>query len=290
MGTLPESVSIEVYDGRGDYPSDPATVDFWVPTFLARGKSTEPLADLSGLQVIQLLSAGAEAWVPLVPPEVTLCDAKGVHTDSTAEWAVAAILASLRGFDVFARSQPRREWAGFMTTTLVGKRVLIVGAGDIGTAIASRVEAFGAQPVMVARRAREGVHSASELPRLLPESDIVVMILPLTENTRGMVDADFLAAMPDGALLVNAARGPIVVTDALIAETGSGRLRAALDVTDPEPLPKDNPLWTTEGVLITPHVGGTVDSAISGAYRLVGEQLRRFAAGQPLHNVVADGY
>ncbi|MGH8880129.1 MAG: 2-hydroxyacid dehydrogenase [Stackebrandtia sp.] len=290
MGKIPDSVSVEVFKGDGPYPSDPATVDFWVPSFLAQGKGTAPIHDMTRLKVVQLMSAGAEAWVDVVPDSVTLCDAMGVHTESTSEWVVTAILASLRNFDVFARSQARREWNRFYSGTLAGKQVLIVGAGDIGSAIARRVEVFGATTVKVARHERDGVHPVSALPTLLPDADVVVLIVPVTRETIGMVDAGFLARMRDGALLVNAARGVIVDTEALIVETGSGRLRAALDVTDPEPLPTESPLWTIPGVLITPHVGGAVDTVIDNAHHLVGAQLRRFAAGEPLRNMVTDGY
>lgn len=291
MGTLPDSVSVEVYTGRDGYPSDPADVEVWVPPFLSSGDFRTVLDDLTGLKVVQLLSAGAEVWVGRVPESVVLCDAQGVHTASTSEWALTAMLASLRGFDIYARQQVESRWQSHVGTGLAGLTVLVVGAGDIGTAIAERVRAFDAEPVMVARRGRPGVHPVTELPGLLPTADVVVLIVPLTPATRGMVDATFLSRMHDGALLVNAARGPVVDTDALIAETASGRLRAALDVTDPEPLPADNPLWTTPGVLITPHVGGAVHGLNALVYRMVGDQLRRYAAGEPLRNVVTEaGY
>lgn len=290
LGPIPDGVDVEVFDPQRDYPSDPSTVDFWVPTYMGLDSATRPLADMTGLKVVQLLSAGAEVWVGAVPDHVTLCDGKGAHTGSTAEWAVAAVLASLRRFPSLVRAQAERRWAPEPGETLTGKRVLIVGAGDIGMAIARRVAAFDAEPVLVARRAREGVHGPAELDRLLPEADVVIIMTPLTEATIGMVDAGFLARMADGALLVNAARGRVVDTDALVAETSSGRLNAALDVTDPEPLPGDHPLWRLPNVLITPHVGGNIAGALGNMYRVAGEQLRRFASGEPLHNIVRDGY
>nr|WP_255672855.1 2-hydroxyacid dehydrogenase [Glycomyces amatae] len=290
LGHLPADVEVEVYDGRGGYPSDPAALDFWVPPFLAQSKVTTPLRDMTSLKAIQLLSAGAEVWVPVVPEGVALCDARGVHTGVTAEWAVGAVIASMRGFDVFARKQPRHEWKVEWTTTVVGKRVLVVGAGDIGEKVGAVLTALGAQVEKVARSARPGVHPVDAVESLLPESDVVVLIVPLTDATRGLVDAKFLSRMKDGALLVNAARGPIVDTDALTAEVASGRLRCALDVVDPEPLPAGHPLWDLEGALITPHVGASVDGMLERAYAPVGPQIRRFAAGEPLENVVADGY
>lgn len=290
LGPLPADVETEVYDGRGDYPSDPATLEFWVPPFLARSKVTTPLRDMPSLKAIQLLSAGAEVWVPAVPPGVILCDARGVHTGVTTEWTVGAVIASMRGFDRFARRQLRHEWKVEWTTTAVGKRALIVGAGDIGDKVADVLTALGVHVEKVARRARPGVHPIDAIDTLLPEFDIVILILPLTDATRGLVDAKFLARMKDGALLVNAARGPIVDTDALVAEVASGRLRCAVDVVDPEPLPRDHPLWDLEGALITPHVGASVDGTLDRAYAPVGPQLRRYLAGEPLENVVTDGY
>jgi len=274
-------------------------VEFWVPPFLAGAAQAELVGKLPDLAVIQLLSAGADVWVDRVPPGVTLCDARGVHDSPTAEWVVAAILSHLRCFPAFARAQARAEWtyADYTPTDeLAGKRVLVVGAGSIGAAIGARLAPFEVSLTWVARTARpaggghDAVHGVEELPRLLPEADVVVLIVPLTPQTRGMVDAGFLAAMPDGALLVNAARGPVADTDALTGALAGGRISAALDVTDPEPLPADHPLWAMPNVLLTPHVGGSVRGLLPRAYRLVGEQLRRYVAGQPLANRVTNGY
>ncbi len=195
-----------------------------------------------------------------------------------------------REFPHFAQAQAARRWTFRLTDELAGKRVLIVGAGSIGEAIAARLAPFEVSLTRVARTARDGVHGVDELPSLLPHADIVVLIVPLTEATAGLVDAKFLAAMRDGALLVNAARGAIVDTAALTAEVGSGRIGVATDVTDPEPLPADHPLWTMPNALITPHIGGSVRGFMPRAYRLVGAQLRRFCAGAPLDNIVTDGY
>ena len=289
LGPLPDGVEVEVFAGY-DLPSDPETVEVWAPPFLSQGRTVTLLAKLSGVRVVQLLSAGADAWVGRVPDGVTLCDARGVHDSSTAEWTVAAILAFIRNFPAFARAQARREWTFGPTDELAGKRVLIVGYGSIGAAIERRLLPFDVTVTRVARRPREGVHAVDELPRLLPDADVVVLVVPLTPPTTGLVDAGFLAAMHDGALLVNAARGPVVDTGALTAEVATGRLNAALDVTDPEPLPPDHPLWTMPNVLLTPHVAGSVAGLLPRAYRLVAEQVRRYVAGEPLRNVVEDGY
>jgi phosphoglycerate dehydrogenase-like enzyme len=268
-------------------------VDLWVPPFLSSGNVVHFAGKLTALSVIQLLSAGADAWVGRVPPGVLLCDGRGVHSASTSEWVVTAILSYLRAFPAFARDQAARDWSyrrHAPTDELSGKRVLIIGAGAIGDAAAARLAPFEVRLTLVARAARDGVHGVDELPALLPAADVVVLLVPLTDATRGIVDADFLARMPDGALLVNAARGPVVRTEALTAELASGRLGAAVDVTDPEPLPPDHPLWTMPNFLLTPHVAGSVRGLLPRAYGLVGDQLRRYVAGQPLINEVRDGY
>lgn len=289
VGDLPDGVDVVTWDGAGP---PPARVEFWVPTYMLADPAHRDaaLAAMPDLRVIQLVSAGAEVWVDHVPPGALLCDARGVHGGSTAEWALTAILAVLREFPRFIHDQQARRWAPATTDELAGKHVLVVGAGDLGQNVATRLRAFGATPVLVARRARDGVHAVGELPGLLPAADIVVLVIPLTPETTGLVDSAFLAALPDGALLVNAARGPVVVTDALVAELTSGRLRAALDVTDPEPPPDDHPLWTAPNLLLTPHVGGNVRGFPWRAYQLVRDQLLRYTAGEPLLNVVHDGY
>jgi phosphoglycerate dehydrogenase-like enzyme len=290
IGALPPGVELQVYGGDGTgLPSDPATVEFWSPPFQSRG-TVRLLDKMPGLRVVQLLSAGADAWVGRVAPDVVLCDARGVHDSSTSEWTLTAVLAYLRRFPRFDRAQERHEWGFAPTDELSGKRVLIVGAGSIGTAVARRLEPFEVTVTLVARRPRAGVHGVAELPGLLPDADIAILVVPLTEATTGLVDAAFLAAMPDGALLVNAARGPVVDTAALTAELVTGRIAAAVDVTDPEPLPADHPLWDLPNFLLTPHVGGAVPGLLRRAYRLVGEQLRRYVAGEALRNVVEDGY
>jgi len=291
IGPLPAGITVEVCPDPDKLPSDPAGVEFWAPPFLGGGdKLQRLLGQMSALRVVQLLTAGADAWVDRVRDEVTLCDARGVHDAPTSEWVLTAILAYLRSFPTFVRAQARGEWAYQHTDELTGKRVLIVGAGSIGEAVARRLAPFEVEVVRVARSARDGVHGVDELPALLPNADIVVVLVPLTEATTGLVDATFLAAMPDGALLVNAARGPVVDTAALTAEVASGRLGLAADVVEPEPLPSDHPLWTLPNVLITPHVAASVSGMRPRAYALVAQQLRRYASGEALANVVQDGY
>lgn len=291
LGDIPDGVTVEVYRSPQDPPpSDPATVAFWVPPFLATGDSVALAEDMTGLRVVQLLSAGADAWYGQLRPDVLLCDARGVHDSSTSEWAATAILAHLHQFPHFARAQAHREWAYAVTDELIGKRVLIIGAGSIGTALTRRLAPFEVEITMVARSARAGVHAVTELPALLPGADVVVLLVPLTDATRGMVDSAFLARMRDGALLVNAARGPVVDTAALTDALAGGRIAAALDVTEPEPLPPGHPLWTMPNLLLTPHVAGSVRGMLPRAYGLAGDQLRRYVAGGKLINEVREGY
>jgi len=273
-------------------PGGVGEVEFWVPTFLHADpvSARAAIEAMPKLRVIQTQTAGVDTFVSITPPGVTLCDARGVHGSSTAEWALAAMLSVLREFPRFERSQQERRWDYSITGELAGKRVLIVGAGDVGQQLAHRVISCDAQPIMVARTARDGVHGIDELPDLLGSADVVVLIVPKTSETVGMVDAEFLARMPDGALLVNAARGPVVITDALLAELQSGRLRAALDVVEPEPLPSSHPLWTAPNLLLTPHVAGSVLGFGDRFVELLAAQLTRFEQGQSLQNVVTGEY
>jgi phosphoglycerate dehydrogenase-like enzyme len=246
------------------------------------------LAALPRLRLVQLMSAGAEKFVGRLPEGVLLCNARGAHTPSTAEWAVTAALAAQRGIPHFTREQDAGRWSPRTEHSMVGARVLVVGAGDIGHTIGRMLAGFDVELTYVARTARDGVRSTDELPDLLPHADVVILIVPVTPQTTGMVDAAFLGAMADDALLVNAARGVVVDTDALLAELLSGRLRAAVDVTDPEPLPAGHPLWSAPGLLLTPHVAGAVPDADERAAAAVTDQLSRVLAGEPLRNVVTD--
>lgn len=283
-------VRCHVYEGRGEIADDARAATVWVPPFLTSLDVAGVLAKLPDLEVIQLVSAGAERFVEHVPEGVVLCNARGAHSGATAEWIVAAMLASIRQFPRFLAAQARGEWDQPWNDELAGRRVLVVGAGDIGMALGRRLDGFDVRVTYVARSARDGVSAVQALPDLLPWHEIVVLLVPTTPETRRMVDAEFLAAMPDGALLINAARGPVVDTDALLSELNSQRLHAALDVTDPEPLPEGHPLWSAPNLLLTPHTAGSVPRAGIKALAVVRAQLERLLAGQPLQNVVHGAY
>jgi phosphoglycerate dehydrogenase-like enzyme len=291
FGTLPAGIEADVWKGGEDLPESADEVEFVVFPFGADPAVIRKLGTLPRLKTIQILSAGAEHILPYVPSHITLCNARGAHTAATAEWTVGVIVASIRNFPRFALSQRDGHWDFARSEPVGGKRVLIVGYGDIGAAVERRLAGWEVTIDRVARHARDGVRPISELPQVLPAADVVVILVPVTAETRQLVNRDFLAAMKDGALLVNAARGVIVDTEALLEALGSGRIRAALDVTDPEPLPDGHPLWRAPGLLLTPHVGGGIYESSARAYQVVAEQLARLAAGQPLRNVIGgNGY
>lgn len=290
LGEVPAGLRYEVVDPTDHVPDSVGDVRFYVPPYQMRPAVADVLPRMTSLEVIQTLSAGVDNIRGRVPAGVTLCNGRGIHDTSTAELALTLILASLRGVPRFVRQQDRAEWRGGFQPALADKRVLIVGYGAVGAAIEARLLPFETDVVRVARTARDGVHGIDELPGLLPDADVVVLIVPLTSETRGLVDAGFLARMKDGALLVNVARGAVLETDALLAELERGRLHAALDVTDPEPLPSDHPLWRAPNLLVSPHVGGASSAMWPRAYRVVRAQLERFARGEPLENQVTGEY
>lgn len=289
LSALPD-VRCSVYDGTGPEPEGIEDVEVWIPPLIPVPDVPGTLARMRSLRLLQTVTAGVEAYRPHLPEGAVLCNARGVHDAGTAEWAVGAMIAVIREFPGFTDAQRRGEWTYHHTGVLADATVLIVGYGSIGAALERRLDGFEVEVVRVARRAREGVHGMAELPALLPAADVVVLLVPATEATAGMVDAAFLARMKDGAVLVNAARGGIVDTDALVAELKDGRLRAALDVTAPEPLPEGHPLWSAPGVLITPHVAGSTPASTRRMLRLMRSQMTRHLAGDPLDNVITDAY
>lgn len=272
---------------------DVAVVRAVVLPYSSRATALASLADLPGLVLLQTLSAGYDKYVGTVPAGVPFANGAGVHDASTGELAVGLALASLRGLDDAVRDQDQARWRPRQHVGLADRRVLVLGTGGIGTAVAVRLRPFEVDLVRVATTARTDehgvVHGVDELPGLLPGVDVVVVAVPLTESTRGMVDAAFLAALPGQSLLVNVGRGAVVDTDALVAELRAGRLRAALDVVEPEPLPPDHPLWGLPGVILTPHVGGGTAAMRPREVTLLRTQLTRLGAGEEPVNLVDVG-
>lgn len=255
----------------------------------------EHLRQLPALRHVQLISAGYDGAAEELPPQADLMNGRGIHTTATAEQALTLTLAAQRLVPQVVDAQRRQTWEKPGTAPgLADRRVLVVGYGDIGQAVARRMVACEATVVGARRAAHESDGVASEIIAMadvvarLGEFDVVVLLTPLTEATHHLVDAEFLAAMREGALLVNVARGPVVDTDALLSALESGHVRAALDVTDPEPLPDGHPLWSAPGCLVAPHLGGVSQAMTPRLMAFLDDQLHRFAAGGELRNVVIE--
>jgi phosphoglycerate dehydrogenase-like enzyme len=302
---FPQGIELIPLPDQLDHDID---IDVWIPDpYPARAIRIVPR--LRGVRLVLSLMAGTE-WIPgAVGPHVTICNAHGAHNISTAEWTVSAILAMLKHFPFYLDVQRSGQWkrrfeasANYAAITgdtrplyppvmleeLTGKTVLMVGYGGIGKQIERMLAPFNVELLRVARsvRANPLVHAVSELDSLLPRAQVVVLILPLTAESHGLIGSRQIALMPQGALLVNAARGPIVDTNALVEALNQGRIRAALDVTDPEPLPKGHPLWRCPNLLLTPHVAGSSPQFAPRSLRTAAGELRRYIDGQPLENAV----
>jgi phosphoglycerate dehydrogenase-like enzyme len=282
---------VHVFPAEGRLAERLGHADLLVAAY-GTARALEVAPRLEGLRFIQTFSAGVNGIVDRVPPGVTLCDAAGVHDVAVAEWVMMAILASNRRLPEHLDAQRLGAWRSeaLVGDDLVGGTVVIVGAGSIGAEVEARLLPFGARIVRVARRPRAGVHTLAELPGLVRVADVVIVLLPLTAETRGAVGAEVVAAMRSGALLVNASRGAVVDTAAMTEAALAGRIRVAVDVTDPEPLPAGHPLWSAAGAIITPHVASDVRREDERAWGLVFAQVGRLARGEALANVVADGY
>lgn len=293
-------------------PTGVQEVDFWILPF-RRPEAERVFPHVCGVKVAQSMMAGVDWVTPWLPKDIVLCDARGVHDISTSEWVMAAILSAMKRFPLYRDLQRDAQWRGDLSVAdpflnfegphtghyqllgedLEGKTVLIVGYGSIGAAMERRLQPFEVTVMRIARSARSEpkVHAIGDLHQLLPKADIVVLIVPLTEETRSLIGAAELALLKPGALLVNAARGPVVVTDALLAGLVQRRFRAVLDVTDPEPLPPEHPLWSAPGCMITPHVAGATPQFIRRGFRFVARQIKHYVAGEKLENVVSEtGY
>jgi phosphoglycerate dehydrogenase-like enzyme len=287
MGEAPDGWTVATF------PDDPAAApDFERVEFVVAGwPASKRLREVPNLKVVQTRSAGVDWILEHVPDGVTLCSAKGARDPAMAEWVLWAILADFKATRTAVEQQAAREWEHLDLRDLEDTRVLILGHGSIGVAVEERLAPFGvAEVVRVARRARDGVHGVDELEGLLPDADVVVNLLPATPQTNGLLDARMLDAMRRGALLVNGGRGATVDTDALVAALEAGHVRAVLDVMEPEPLPAEHPLWVAPNLMLTPHSAGDTPGAERASWKLAGEQLRRYAAGEELINVVREGY
>ena len=287
LGPLPEGVEVVVWSMDAAPPRD--RFDIVVPPYMSMARVLERLEGIE-VGLVQSQSIGYDGVADILPAGMTFANAASVHETSTAELAVGLAIAAQRRIDAFAVDTAAGRWAPAFTQSLADRRVLLLGYGGVGKAVAARLAPFEVELTAVASRARVEagvtVHGADELPALLPSAEIVVITLPGGAATKGIVDDAFLSALPDGALVINVGRGSLIDTGALVDHVGRGRIRAALDVTDPEPLPEGHPLWSLPGVLITPHVGGASSAMRPRIAKLVRTQIERLAAGQPPLNVV----
>lgn len=287
LRALDPPVDVLVWDLSGPAPRE--HIDVVVPDYLAPKTRLANLANTNA-RLIQSQSIGYDGVATLLPPGSVYANAASVHETSTAELAVALILAAQRGLADFVRAADQGQWSFAFHESLADRDVLLLGYGGVGRAIEARLIPFEVNIVRVARTARRvggvDVHAWTELPTLLPRADIVVVSLPLTKETTRVVDARFLSHMSDDSLLVNVGRGPLVDTDALLVEAVSARLRFAIDVVDPEPLPEHHPLFSLSNVLITPHVGGATSAMSPRVIKLIVSQVQRLQRGEEPVNVV----
>jgi phosphoglycerate dehydrogenase-like enzyme len=269
--------------------ADLSEITFYVPTYMGGQPALELTKKMPNLKILQMPNAGYDDAMEYVRDGMTLCNGKSIHDDSTAELAVGLIIASLRGFPDFVRNQDKSDWVHVKNKSINDRKIGIIGFGSIGTTIAKMLSGFAVEIIPFTQSGRDNTIAITDLNKHLPTLDVVILILPLTKESKHLFDAKRLSLMKNGALLVNVARGPIVETDALVKELNSGRITAALDVTDPEPLPKDHPLWKAKGVFISPHIGGDTTAFESRARRLIESQLNLLADGKPLNNVIVSG-
>jgi len=269
--------------------ADLSEITFYVPTYMGGRPALELTKKMPNLKILQMPNAGYDDAMEYVRDGMTLCNGKSIHDDSTAELAVGLTIASLRGFPDFVRNQDKSDWVHVKNKSINDRKIGIIGFGSIGTTIAKMLSGFAVEIIPFTQSGRDNTIAITDLNKHLPTLDVVILILPLTKESKHLFDAKRLSLMKDGALLVNVARGPIVETEALVKELNSGRITAALDVTDPEPLPKDHPLWRAKGVLISPHVGGNTTAFESRARRLIESQLNLLADGKPLNNIIVSG-
>ncbi len=287
--SAPEGITLLSPDNFPLDNSDLTQVDMYVPSYMGGANALSYAAKMPNLKILQMLNAGYDDALAYLRPGLTLCNARGVHDASTAELAVGLAIASRRGFAEFIREQATGTWNHRRFPALSDSKVGIIGFGSIGKEVARKLSGFDVSITAFTQSGRDGTVKIDDLDKHLPQLDIVILILPLSDSSRHMFNAARLASMKDGALIVNVARGPIIETEALIKELNSRRIYAALDVTDPEPLPQGHPLWSAPNLIVVPHVGGNSEAFEPRGRALIESQLKLLAAGNPLEHVVAQG-
>ncbi len=295
VGALPSEVDLRVWDMKSPAPAE--RIDIVVPPYMGSTGSLDALKGLS-IGLVQSQSIGYDGVSDILPSGMPFANAASVHEPSTAELAVGMMIAAQRQLPRFVLAQDRGEWAPVFAESLADRRVLLVGFGGVGEAIALRLEPFEVDMTVIARTARPVWHerlgrvqvqAIDDLPALLPDAEIVVLSLPATAETRHLFDAEMIGRMAPGALLVNVGRGPLIDTDALVAALNDGRIRAALDVFEQEPVPAGHPLWSAPNLLMTPHGGGASTAMNPRMAKLIRTQIERMLAGEQPVNVVIPG-
>ena len=281
--------SLKVFPLHGKFPEPEILekIQFYVPPYMVGPRALEAISRMSSLQVIQSPNAGVDDILKILPPGVTLCNAKGVHDASTSELAIGLAISARRGFPTFMANQSQGKWVHERHNALADSRVGIVGMGNIGSLIARQLEAFSVEVISFSRSGKDGNKTMSDFDQLLPTLDVVILILPLSNESHHLMNRSRINSMKPGATLVNMARGAIIETSALVDALNRGHITAGIDVTDPEPLPEEHPLWSAPNLIITPHVGGDSSAFNPRVRALIESQVERFATGQPLINVVA---
>lgn len=281
--------SLKVFPLHGKFPESEILekIQFYVPPYMVGPRALEPISSMSSLQVIQSPNAGVDDILKILPPGVTLCNAKGVHDASTSELAIGLAISARRGFPTFMANQSQGKWVHERHNALADSRVGIVGMGNIGSLIARQLEAFSVEVIGFSRSGKDGNKTMSDFDQLLPTLDVVILILPLSNESHHLMNRSRINSMKPGATLVNMARGAIIETSALVDALNRGHITAGIDVTEPEPLPEEHPLWSAPNLIITPHVGGDSSAFNPRVRALIESQVERFATGQPLINVVA---
>jgi phosphoglycerate dehydrogenase-like enzyme len=286
---VPDGITLLSHDNFPLDTSDLSQIDMYVPSYMGGAKALSYAAQMPNLSILQMLNAGYDDALAYVRPGITLCNARGVHDASTAELAVGLAIASRRGFLEFSNDQRQGNWNHRRFPALSDSKVGIIGFGSIGKEVARKLSGFDVTITAFTQSGRNNTTAISELDKHLPNLDIVILILPLSDSSRHMFNAERLSKMKNGALIINVARGPIIDTEALIKELATKRIFAALDVTDPEPLPERHPLWNAPNVIIVPHVGGNSAAFEPRGRSLIESQLRLISEGKTLNHIVAIG-